>query len=89
MSDMKITVGGPLEEDAASRFVEAWQRAKRGERFREHHLAFESWDALARVISGRRLELLRYVHRHKIGGIRALAKALGRTTAMFMRMFRR
>ncbi len=75
---MKITVGGPIEEEAARRFVDAWHRAERGESFRERHLAFESWDTLARVLTGKRMELLRYVHRHKIASVRALAKALGR-----------
>jgi predicted transcriptional regulator len=78
MSDVKITVGGALENDAARRFVDAWHRAERGELFRERHLAFESWDALARVLTGKRMELLRYVRRHKVASVRALAKALGR-----------
>jgi predicted transcriptional regulator len=78
MSDVKITVGGALENDAARRFVDAWHRAERGESFRERHLAFESWDTLARVLTGKRMELLRYVRRHKVASVRALAKALGR-----------
>jgi hypothetical protein len=48
MSDVKITVGGAMEEEAALGFVDAWHRAERGETFRERRLAFESWDALAR-----------------------------------------
>ncbi len=78
MTDVKITVGGDFEGDATRRFVDAWRRAERGEFFREHHLAFESWDALARVLTGKRLELLRYVRRHKVASVRALAKALAR-----------
>jgi predicted transcriptional regulator len=78
MSNVKITVGGNFEKDAARRFVDAWHRAERGESFRERHLAFESWDALARVLTGKRMELLRYVRRHKVNSVRALAKALGR-----------
>src|SRR5216683_770819 len=78
MSDVKITVGGAIEEDAAGRFVDAWHRGERGETFHERHLAFESWDALARILTGKRMELLRYVRRHKITSIRALAKALER-----------
>jgi hypothetical protein len=35
MSDVKITVGGAIEDDAACRFVDAWHRAERGESFRE------------------------------------------------------
>ena len=78
MSNVKITVGGAIEADAARRFVDAWRRAERGETFRERHLAFESWDALARVLTGKRMEILRYVHRHKVPSVRALATALGR-----------
>jgi predicted transcriptional regulator len=78
MSEVKITVGGSIEEDASRRFVDAWHRAERGESFRERHLAFESWDTHARVLTGKRMELLRYVRRHKVGSVRALAKALGR-----------
>lgn len=78
MSDIKVTVGGSIEEDASRRFIDAWHRAERGENFRERHLAFESWDALARVMTAKRLELLRYVRHHKVDSVRALAKALGR-----------
>jgi len=78
MSRVKVTVGGAMEKEAARRFVDAWHRAERGEKFRERHLAFESWDSLARVLTGKRMELLRYVRRHKVASVRALAKALGR-----------
>src|ERR1039457_4642225 len=78
MSDVKITIGGAVEDDAARRFIDAWRRAEGGETFHERHLAFESWDALARVLTGKRMELLHYVHRHKVASVRALAKALGR-----------
>ena len=78
MSDVKITVGGAMEEEASRRFVNAWRRAERGETFHERHLAFESWDVLARVMTGKRMELLHYVRRHKVSSVRALAKALGR-----------
>ena len=78
MSDVKITAGGAIEDEAARRFVDAWHRAERGESFRERHLAFESWDVLARILTGKRMELLRYVRRHKVTSVRALAKALRR-----------
>jgi predicted transcriptional regulator len=78
MSDVTVTVGGDIEGDASRRFIEAWHRAERGETFRERHLAFESWDALARVMTTKRMELLRYVRQHDVGSIRALSKALGR-----------
>jgi predicted transcriptional regulator len=78
MSEVKITVGGGMEEEAARAFVDAWHRAERGESFRERRLAFESWDALARVLTNKRMDLLRYVHRNEVKSVRALAKALGR-----------
>jgi len=56
MSGVKITVGGPFEDEAARRFVDAWHRAERGESFRERHLTFESWDALAGVRTGKRMD---------------------------------
>ncbi len=78
MNDVKITVGGAIEDEASRRFIDAWRRGERGEIFHERHLAFESWDALTRVLTGKRMELLRYVHRNKVASVRALAKALGR-----------
>ena len=78
MSGVKITVGGAIEKDAGRRFIDAWHRAESGKKFRERHLAFESWDALARVLTGKRMEVLRYVRRHKVPSVRMLAKALRR-----------
>ena len=59
MSDVHISVGGAIEDEAARRFVDAWHRAERGESFCERHLSFESWDALARVLTGKLTERLR------------------------------
>jgi predicted transcriptional regulator len=78
MSNVLVTVGGNIKEQTSRRFVDAWHRAERGETFHERHLAFENWDALARVLTGKRMELLRYVRRNKVSSIRALAKALNR-----------
>lgn len=78
MSEIKITVGGDLEQEASSQFIDAWHRAERGETFHERHLAFENWETLARILSNKRMELLGYVRRHHVTSIRALAKALGR-----------
>jgi len=78
MTNVKVTVGGAMEDDASRRFVDAWHRAERGDTFQERHLACESWDALARVLTGKRMELLRHVRRHDVTSVRALAKALGR-----------
>lgn len=81
MSDLKITVGGAVEEDAARRFIDAWHRAEQGEAFCERHIAFESWDALVRVLTRKRMALLHYVRRHRVASVRALALALGRDDA--------
>jgi hypothetical protein len=53
MIDVKITVGGALEEESAREFVDAWHRAERGETFCERRLAFESWYALVRALVSR------------------------------------
>jgi predicted transcriptional regulator len=78
MSDMKISIGGAMEDEASRQFIDAWHRAERGEVFHERHLAFESWETLARVLTGKRMELLGYVRRNHVSSIRALAKALNR-----------
>lgn len=78
MSNVRITVGGDIEAEASRRFADAWHRAERGEAVDERHLAFESWEALARVLTARRLDLLRHLRRHDVGSVRALARALGR-----------
>ncbi len=78
MSRVQIAVGGDIKEQTSRSFIDAWHRAERGETFRERHLAFENWDTLARVLTGKRMELLRYVRRNHVTSIRALAKALGR-----------
>jgi predicted transcriptional regulator len=78
MTEVKLTVGGNFEREAAKRFINAWHRAESGAVFSERHLAFESWDALSRVLTTKRLELLRHVHRQPATSVRALAKALGR-----------
>jgi predicted transcriptional regulator len=65
-------------EAMARRFIDAWHRAERGETVDERHLSFESWEGLARVLTGKRLELLRHLHRHAARSIAELARALGR-----------
>jgi predicted transcriptional regulator len=67
-----------MEQEASRQFIDAWHRAERGETFQERHLAFENWDTLARVLTGKRMELLRYVRRNNVTSVRALAKALKR-----------
>ncbi|MBL6618216.1 MAG: hypothetical protein ISP45_29690 [Reyranella sp.] len=77
MSKLKIHVGESLEA-IGDRVKDAVRRDKRGDRVREHHISFDSFETLAKVLTTRRLELLRYVHRHPAASIRALAQALDR-----------
>ena len=48
-------------EAMAQRFIDAWHRAERGEAVKEHHVSFESWQGLARVLTPTRLELLHHL----------------------------
>lgn len=64
--------------DTKRRALAAVARAKAGETVRENHLSFASWEALAAVMTPKRLELLRLVHREPQASIAALTRALGR-----------
>jgi predicted transcriptional regulator len=78
VNDVKIIVGGSAEDDAAA-FVEAFERAERGVHVQtQRALSFESWEALASVLTGERIRLLRHVHAHPESSVSALARALGR-----------
>jgi predicted transcriptional regulator len=78
--ELLIHVGDSF--DAVShRVVDAWHRAERGEltpENAERHVGFETFEGFARVMTARRLELLRHVHRQPARSIRALALALRR-----------
>jgi predicted transcriptional regulator len=77
MTDLKATAGSSLAEDAAA-FVDAWHKAERGEQVADHVLAFESWEGLAKVLTGERVRLLRHLHAHPEVSVSALARSLGR-----------
>lgn len=77
MTETKVIVGGSLEEDAAA-FLDSWRRAERREDVDETVLAFESWEALASVMTGERYRLLRHLHAHPEPSVSALARSLGR-----------
>lgn len=62
----------------AARVADAWHRAERGETVAEDHLTFVSWEALAKVMTSKRMALLRHLHRHPATSVAALARALGR-----------
>src|SRR5258708_1398588 len=78
--ELQVHVGDTLD-DMGRRFVDAWHRAERGELTKvnaERHVGFETFATFSRIMTPRRLELLRHVHRHPARSIRALAVALGR-----------
>jgi predicted transcriptional regulator len=58
--------------------MEAWHRGASRESFSERHLAFENWDTLPRVLTGKRLDILRQVHCHTTTSVPALTKRLER-----------
>ena len=78
---MSETVRVDVERDSTAlgrRFIDAWHRAEQGHATAEVHLSFESWERLVQVLTGKRLELIRYLHRHPTRTIAELARALGR-----------
>ncbi len=77
MNDIKLVVGGSLLDDASG-FLKAWHDAERGEIAQNRIIAFESWDALAKLLTGERYRLLQHVHAHPEPSISAIARSLGR-----------
>jgi len=77
MNKVKVTIGGSALEDAAA-FVDAWHRIEAGEAVNEHHLSFESLEGLMAVLTTRRFEILKDVHKTPAPSIAALAKRLNR-----------
>lgn len=78
MVNRRIYVGGTLE-DAAKRVADIWNKAARGEVVEaEDNITFLSWSALSKVMTDRRHELLRHLHRTPAPSLRSLARELGR-----------
>lgn len=77
MAELQVHVGDS-SQDFAERFIDAWHRIERGESVNERHLSFDSFESLARVLTPKRLELLRHLHRHPAASINGLAKTVGR-----------
>jgi predicted transcriptional regulator len=75
--ELKVHVGEGFDA-VAKRVADAWRRAERGETVREDHLTFVSWSALSSTMTGKRLELLRHLHRKPEASVAALARSLGR-----------
>ena len=77
MTRLDIHVGGTFA-DTKARILDAVARAKRGETVREDHITFASWEALARVMTTKRFQLLRHLHSSPEVSVAALARSLGR-----------
>lgn len=78
MSKVEIHVGGSFA-DTKRRVLAAVARAERDEGAEpEVHITFETWEALAAVMTPKRIELLRHLHRQPEASIAALSRALGR-----------
>ena len=79
MSNEQVQIHvGETMEDVGARFIAAWHRMERDDTVNEKHVSFADWDTMVRVLSPKRLALLRHVHLHPAKNIRALALALGR-----------
>lgn len=76
MSKLTVHVSGA--RDMGQRFVNAFERATRGEHFKESHVTFLSWQEMVAALTPKRLELLRYLHREGADSVKALACALAR-----------
>lgn len=75
-----LHVGEGLEA-AGARFLDAWKRAEAGELRPDNaevHLGFATFEDMVRVLSPKRLELLRHLHRNPARSVRQLAVSLGR-----------
>jgi predicted transcriptional regulator len=73
-----VHVGGGYDQ-VAKRVAKVWRRAEQGERVQaEDHVTFANWRALAGVMTDKRFELLRHLHRHPEPSVAALARSLGR-----------
>lgn len=77
MSD-KVTVHVGTLEEMGQRFIDAWNRAERGEAVSENHVTFHDLPALLAALTPKRLDLLRHVRHHHVRTVKALAADLRR-----------
>jgi predicted transcriptional regulator len=77
MTRLDIHVGGSFA-DTKRRTIDAVKRSQSGEAAGEDHVTFETWEALAKVMTTKRFELVRHLHRHPEASIAALARSLKR-----------
>jgi predicted transcriptional regulator len=77
MTKLDIHVGGGFA-GAKRRVLDAVRRHERGESTGESHITFETWEALAAVMTTKRFELVRHLHRQPEASVAALARSLKR-----------
>ncbi len=77
MSKLDVHVGGSFA-DSKRRVLDAVSRAAGGETVTEDHITFDSWEALAAVMTTKRFALVRHLKRHPEVSIAALARSLKR-----------
>jgi predicted transcriptional regulator len=75
--DIELHIGGSFDE-VAKRVSDAWHSAEKGNAVSQDHLTFVTWEAFSSTMTGKRLELLRYLHNNPQASVAALARALGR-----------
>jgi len=77
-ANIKIQIKG--EEESAQEFIEAWENAEKGMIPKEpiQRLYFQDLQTLLRVLTPRRLELLKRLYDQGPMSVRALAKTLNR-----------
>lgn len=79
MAKVTVHVGFGDEDRSYERFIEMWHRAERGEAIEpEVHLTYPDFETLFRVLTPRRMELLRALRQRGPSSVRALATGLER-----------
>lgn len=61
-----------------ARLLSAIERTEAGESVSEAHVSFESWEGLSKVLTGKRLALLRHLRATPAASIAELGRVLGR-----------
>ena len=74
--NVRVHIGAP--GDMGQRFADAWHRAERGDAVDETNVTFRDLETMLSALTPKRLQLLRYVRRHEVRNIKALAAGLQR-----------
>lgn len=77
MSEIGIHVG-ETRAAMAERFVAAWHRTEAGTAVAERHLSFDSFETMTRVLTPRRIDLLRALRHRSLASVAALSREVRR-----------